>query len=491
MTAGKRIGLNVTATYGRSLVALVCGLISARWVLAALGASDFGLYAIVGSALALAWYLGDLLRISVARHFAFAAGGEGVEGQRTWFASACAVHVVFALTLLILAWPIGEMLVRRVIVIPDGRFEAALWVLRLAVASLVFTIASLPFSAMFTAHQRFASLAVFGCIRSLFLLGCAAILRTWNGDRLVAYGAYMAVGLMGEQLVQALWALVVFPACRMGKGWKVDSIKIRHILTFAGWNTFGGGGYLVSIHGSNFVTNLNFGSVANAAYGIAQSVQTHVEALSNALVGAFEPAVIGACGAGDRNGMKRLATRAGVLGTFLLALFMVPLTLEIKTVLGLWLGSPPDGAAQVTRIVLWAVLVDKMTMGQQLAIAADGRIALLQIVSGGVSVLAIPAAVVLVGFDGGLEAAAWAFGGSLAVRALVKVWQGHCVVGMAAGDWLRRTVLPLGVLLAVAVGAGLLPRLGMAAGFGRVVVTSLVTTAVFAIGGWALVRRTS
>lgn len=482
----QRIGLNVAATYGRSLVGLVCGLISARWVLAALGASDFGLYAIVGSALALAWYLGDLLRISVARHFAFAAGGEGVEGQRTWFVSACAVHVALALAMLALAWPLGELLVRRVIVIPEGRLDAALGVLRMAVASLVLVLASLPFSAMFTAHQRFADLAVLGCVRSLYLLGCAALLRTWGGDRLVAYGAYMAGGLVGEQLLQSVWAMVVFPACRLGAGWTVDRDKVRRILAFAGWNTFGGGGYLVSIHGSNFVTNLGFGPVANAAYGVVQSVQTHVEALSNALVGAFEPAVIGQCGAGDRNGMMRLATRAGVLGTLLLAVFMVPLTLEAETVLALWLGTPPEGAAAVTRIVLWAVLVDKMTMGQQLAIAADGRIAVWQVVSGGVSVLAIPATVALVEFGCGLESAAWAFGVSLVVRALVKVWQGHRVIRLEVGDWLRRTVLPLVVLLSLAVVAGLLPRLGMAAGFGRVVVTSLATTTVFAVGGWKL-----
>lgn len=35
MTANKRIALNVVATYGRSLYALVLGLFTARWALAA------------------------------------------------------------------------------------------------------------------------------------------------------------------------------------------------------------------------------------------------------------------------------------------------------------------------------------------------------------------------------------------------------------------------------------------------------------------------
>ena len=40
---------NACATYARSVVALALGLFSSRWVLQALGASDFGLYAVVGA----------------------------------------------------------------------------------------------------------------------------------------------------------------------------------------------------------------------------------------------------------------------------------------------------------------------------------------------------------------------------------------------------------------------------------------------------------
>ena len=39
--------LNIVATYGRSLYALVCGLFISRWVLAALGKTDFGLYGVI------------------------------------------------------------------------------------------------------------------------------------------------------------------------------------------------------------------------------------------------------------------------------------------------------------------------------------------------------------------------------------------------------------------------------------------------------------
>ena len=42
MSPNRRIFLNIVATYGRSLYALVCGLVISRWVLAALGKGEFG-----------------------------------------------------------------------------------------------------------------------------------------------------------------------------------------------------------------------------------------------------------------------------------------------------------------------------------------------------------------------------------------------------------------------------------------------------------------
>ena len=43
MTANRRIFLNIVATYGRSLHALVIGLFCGRWTLRTLGEADYGL----------------------------------------------------------------------------------------------------------------------------------------------------------------------------------------------------------------------------------------------------------------------------------------------------------------------------------------------------------------------------------------------------------------------------------------------------------------
>ena len=47
MSPNRRILLNIVATYGRSLYALVCVLFIRRWVLAAAEKSELGLYGVV------------------------------------------------------------------------------------------------------------------------------------------------------------------------------------------------------------------------------------------------------------------------------------------------------------------------------------------------------------------------------------------------------------------------------------------------------------
>ena len=244
---GRRIAVNAAVTYARSLIALVLGLFSARWVLAALGAVDFGLYAVVGSMMAFVSF------------------------------------------------------VRNVMVMPPDRLLACLWTFRLALVTLFVTVASVPFNAMYIAHQRFGKLAAFGLVQTAVMFCGAWWLRGAGCDRLIAYAGYMTLAFAGVAAAQTVGVLIEFPVCRHPLAPLGTGGRIRSLLSFAGWSVFGTGGWIVGAHGSAFVTNRFFGATANAAYGVSTQVQYHTEALANALVGAFEPAVTSQEGAGKRD----------------------------------------------------------------------------------------------------------------------------------------------------------------------------------------------
>ena len=78
MTENGRLFVNVAASYGRSLVALVCGLFTGRWILMALGQSDYGLYGVIGGLTIFIDFFNMLLADAVARFYGVAVGRAAV-----------------------------------------------------------------------------------------------------------------------------------------------------------------------------------------------------------------------------------------------------------------------------------------------------------------------------------------------------------------------------------------------------------------------------
>lgn len=401
---------NAAATYARSLVALLLGLFSSRWVLQALGASDFGLYAVVGSVVTVFSFLGWMLNISVARNYAFEIGRSNRNSEQLgqWFSAAWAIHFALAVGILLVGWPVGELIVRRGLCIPAERVETCVLVFRLSLLSACAAILAVPFGAMFTAQQKFVKMAFLGLGQTFVVFFGAIWLLNLEGDRLLVYAGYMALAFVGYAIAQVVWGMVEFPVCRalfVRPCWE----KVRAILSFAGWTFFGSGGYMVTLSGGACVTNLFFGAGANAAYGVSQQVQYHSEQLANSMVGAFEPAVTARAGEGNRMGFLRLVRQSGFLSAALFLLIAIPLFILMDWVLELWLGTPPEGTSAVCRVMLVGMAVNRLTTGQQLALNARGRIAGWQMTTGCIWMMSVPVAAVFAWSGCGMTSAAWAY----------------------------------------------------------------------------------
>ena len=67
--SSRRIILNTSATYIRSVIGLAFALFSIRWVLGALGPSDFGLYMVVGTLILLVTFVVTKQSCGQVRYF--------------------------------------------------------------------------------------------------------------------------------------------------------------------------------------------------------------------------------------------------------------------------------------------------------------------------------------------------------------------------------------------------------------------------------------
>ena len=494
MTQSRRIILNTLATYGRSLVGLAAGLFSARWILQALGKDDFGLYGVVGSLIVFLTFFNNLSSVSVSRFYAFSIGKGNTcspavarEDLNNWFNKAISVHWFFPALLILIGYPIGIYAIRHWLVIPPERFSACLWVFRFSLLTALVNIMSVPYVAMYTAHQYITELAVFGIFTAISQFVGAYLLLDYSGDRLIAYSVIMMMIFAGIPMAQVVRAYFKFSACRVHLKKLSSGSRLKKLLSFAGWQAFGGLGAIFRNQGIAILINLHFPPSMNAAYSVANQVAAHTATLSGALQGALTPAITSEEGAGKRNEAITMAYRACKFSVLLVLLFAIPLLLEMNEVLVLWLGDPPDHAPLLCSCMILVLLIDKLSFGHIIALSAQGRIALYQIVIGSLFILTLPLAWLGIRLGGGVKAIVFTFLLMVSLASFGRVVFCKIQLNMSISHWAFKIVLPLFFVFICSCLIGFATRFITANVWGQLCVVTFATLMATIVLGWRLV----
>ena len=91
--------------------------------------------------------------------------------------------------------------------------------------------------------------------------------------------------------------------------------------SFAGWNFFGQGAYMMNNQGVNIVINLFFGVTVNAARGIATQVNNAVNQFVANFMMALNPQITKSYASGELDEMHKLVYRGSKFSYFFDALF--------------------------------------------------------------------------------------------------------------------------------------------------------------------------
>ncbi|MGN0854434.1 MAG: MATE family efflux transporter [Kiritimatiellia bacterium] len=489
--------LNIVATYGRSLYALVLGLFTGRWVLMALGHEGYGLYGVVGGMTFFLSFFNSLSATAISRFYAYEVGKaanaesyeEGLLECRRWFNTALMIHSVVPLVCVVVGYPLGEWAVRNWLAIPSERVGECVQVFRFACISCLSAMVNVPFQAMYTAKQYIAELTIYGIaastLQACFLYYIASHPSNW----LVRYAAWTCFIVVVPQIIICLRALRVFPECRINLRLCWDRARVKSLLCYSGWHTFGALGGLFRGQGLAILVNKYFGANANAAMSIANTVNGQAGSLAAAMQGAFTPAISQACGAGDDAKMRSLAYRACKFGLILTLMFAIPLSVEITNVMTLWLKNPPTYAAGLCLCMIAMLVADKSTIGHMCAVNAKGRIALYQFVLGGCLILTLPVAWVLAGMGYGIYSVGAALFSMTALSAIGRVWFARKLAGMGMRFWLVKIVLPIGIVSAIASGACFIPRSMLPPTLLRLCITSAIAEITMLPLVWSIVLQ--
>ena len=495
MTANKRIFLNVIATYGRSLYSVVIGLFSARWVLAALGAEDYGLYGVVGGLTVFIAFFNSLLAGAVGRYYAYSVGAVrtaedrdlAVEECRKWFNSALCIHIVVPLCLMVVGYPLGEWAVRNWLTIRPDKIEAAVWVFRCVCVSCFVGMINVPFTAMYTAKQYIAELTLYGVAQTTLSFFFYFYMVSHPDDWLVRYAGYMCILSITPQLIICLRALKVFPECRINIKYMWNASRFKQLGVFAGWQAFGGLGGILSGQGMQILINKYFGTSINASMSVANNVNGHAQSLSQALQGAFAPAITQACGAKEYDLMKTLAFRSCKFSMLFSLIFVIPLAVEIDNVMLLWLKDPPLYVSKFCICMILSVLIEKASVGHMTVLNANGKIALYQALLGTVRICTLLVAWIFVRLDFGAYSVSYALVITSCICSFGRIILTRLYVGMSIRYWFGKVLVPV-VMVTLFTGViSLLVQQSMRASFSRLIVSGCVCEALLLPLAWLIV----
>lgn len=493
MTGTNRILLNTFATYARSVLSLLMGMFSVRWVLAALGKSDYGLFGVVGGIVVCIQLLNVVMSNAVARFYAFAIGEtvdmgrkQGEELLMSWFNAAFSIHAFLPVLLVIIGYPIGVWAIENWLVIPSARIQACLWVFRLSILSAFFNMVSVPYIAMYKAKQLIAELTVWEMLRSVITFTGAYMLLYVETDRLIVYAAIMALAPSVVLLIQVCRARKVFGFCRVRIGCLFDREKIQRVIVFGACDLFSSLGVVVRDNGAAFVVNKVFGPLVNSAYSVANGLSSQANILASAMHGALMPAVTSFEGAGERQKAIRLSHQSCKFCTLLVLLFAIPLYMEADMVLRLWLGNPPEFAATLCRCALVSMACAKVGLGYHMSILALGKVGRYQFTLGFISYLTVPVMYFLAKAFG-VVGVGYALVANSIAQSLTRVIFARSLVGVRFGYWAARILLPVLLSMALSIFAGYAPYCYMEASFARIVVTTLVVVSSLSLASWFVV----
>ena len=495
MSPSKRIFLNIVATYGRSLFALVCWLFSGRWALQALGEVDFGLYGVVGGLAMFISFFNSVLAYSIGRFYALSVGAalkkdneaDGLEECRRWFSIAVVIHTVVPTLLLLVGYPIGEWAVRSFLTIPVDRVSSCVWVFRFVCISCFLGMVSVPFNAMYTAKQYIAELTVYSFATTLCNFSFLYYMITHPDFWLTKYAFWHCLMVVLPQLMISIRACFIFKECRFRWHYAFDRSRFGSLFKYTGWQMFGTFGSLARGQGMAVLVNKYFGPSVNAAMSIGNTVNGQANSLAGAMQGAFMPAITTSYGSGDMTQTRTLMYRACKFGVLLSFIFTLPLCIEINEVLRLWLVTPPEYTAGLCLSMMVALIIDKTTIGHMSVVHATGRIAKYQLLLGGSLVATLPLAWLSFQLGLGVYSLCFLFVITTAVCAWGRVFFTKAYVGVPIREWLRKVFMPLALTTVVTLAIGLFPSFFLASGFKRVCITTLFCEAALFPCAWYVV----
>ena len=488
MSTTTRVIKNTGFLYIKMGVTVFISLYTTRLILASLGASDFGVFNIVGGAITMLGFLNCTMVNVTQRFMSYAEGAGDLVLKRKVFNVSFVLHVGIATATAIILLAAMYPFFHGILNIPHERLFAAEMVYVCTLISTLLTIINVPYDAVMNAHENMLYYSLIGIFESILRLAVALAVVTATGDKLIVYGALTALIPLVTLSIMKVYCHRKYDECVFGIRTYWDGSLVKRIASFFSWNFLTAISSLASFYGGNVVVNHFFGTVANAAQGIASQINGQLSNLSLNLMKAVNPIITKRAGSGDVEAMNRASLQGSRYSTLLIVLFSVPFILEMHYVLSIWLKEVPEWTTLFCAMQLVVTVVCQMASSQATAIYAEGHIKWYAIYKSLMNFLPVVATYAAFALGAApywfyiFMILIWSIGGDMVI-----VHYARTLCHLRVMDFVRIAVMPVMAVSALMFAGGYVSVSMLPEGFIRLIVTCCVTTLIFGLSIWFLV----
>lgn len=377
----KRIAKNTFLLYIRMLISMGVSLYTVRIVLNTLGVEDYGLYNVVGGVVALLSFLPGSMASATQRFFSHALGEQDQEKLNKIFGVNSFIYLGIGALAFIILNTVGVWFIENQLEVPEGRLDALVSLFYIAVITFVISIIKSPMMAIIIAHEDMKIYAYMAILEALLKLGVVFLLMYLPGDKIIIYGAL----LMGVSIIDTTVYLIIcfkkYTECRF-KHIRWDYSLAKQIMGFTGWTLFGQLTTVARGAALTILLNQYFTPVVVAARAIAVNIAGQSNLLAVQFNTSLYSPIVKSYAANKRKEMYDLVIIGSKATFFLMWILALPIFIEMKSILAIWLKNTPEHTVEFARLTLIEGLIFAISLPLTTAARAPGKMAAYETILG-------------------------------------------------------------------------------------------------------------
>lgn len=375
MSQSQRVIKNTLFLYMRTAVSLLVSVFTTRILLDALGVEDYGLYNVVGGAIAMLGFLSASMSSVTQRFLSYAEGAGDLDSIVRYFNNSIVIHYALALFMALALAVAALFFFNGILNIPEGKLSAALAVYGCMLLATAFSITTVPYEAEINAHENMLFYALLGIGDVLAKFVIALLVFYTPDDQLVCYAILMAIeSFLLRAICQWYCKRSYRECCRINLRKNFDKSMIKEMLSFSGWNLANIASGMISFYGMNVVVNHYFGAGVNAAMAIATQLSGAMMGVSAYMIKAVTPVLVKSEGANQHEKMLAISYVSCKFSYLLFSFVALPVLLFLPKVLSVWLTVIPEWTGTFCCILIITALAEQLTVVLYHSIMAGGDI---------------------------------------------------------------------------------------------------------------------